>query len=334
MPRLDLSTRRRVLALRQLGYSHRIIKERLAQEDIIVTTRSLQRLDKKFHDEGTFKDLPRNKRSKKLSQPMIKFINDKLEEDDELTSTKLRALLMQNWPDLNVSLTTVKRYRRKHGWVCTRPHYCQLIRHMNKRKRVAWCEEAVKSKDDFADIIFSDECTVQLEHHGRICFRKRRKLKPRPKHPPKLHIWGAISFQGAAQVVLFTGIMDAERYEQILERSLVPFIQSCYPAGHRFQQDNDPKHTSRRIERYFESRQINWWRTPPESPDLNPIENVWGSLKQYLRNTFKPKNMSELQEGIQRFWQTLTPQVCQRYINHLHKVIPKVLEVAGEPSGY
>ena len=121
MPRLDLSTRRRVLALRQLGYSHRIIKERLAQEDIIVTTRSLQRLDKKFHDEGTFKDLPRNKRSKKLSQPMIKFINDKLEEDDELTSTKLRALLMQNWPDLNVSLTTVKRYRRKQGWVSLVP---------------------------------------------------------------------------------------------------------------------------------------------------------------------------------------------------------------------
>ena len=102
-------------------------QERLEQEDIIVTARSLQRLDKKFHDEGTFKDLPRNKHIKKLSQPMIKFINDKLEEDDKLTSTKLRALLMQNWPGLNVSLTTVKRYRRKQGWVCTHPHYCQLI---------------------------------------------------------------------------------------------------------------------------------------------------------------------------------------------------------------
>ena len=209
--------------------------------------------------------------------------------------------------------------------MCTRPHYCQPIRHMNKRKRVAWCKGAVKSKDDFANIIFSDECTVQLEHHGRICYQKRsqpRKLKPRPKHPPKLHIWGAVSFQDAAQVVLFTEIMDAEL---ILERSLVLFIQSCYPAGHQFQQDNDPKHTSRRIERYFESRQINWWRTPPE---------CLGIFKQYLKNTFKPKNMSELQEGIQRCWHTLMPQVCQCYINHLHRVIPKVLEVAGEPSGY
>ena len=283
------------------------------------------------------KDLPRRKRNKKLSMAMLEFLDDKLKEDDELTSTKLRSLLMQKWPDLNVSLTSIKRYRRAQGWVCTRPHYCQLIRNINKRKRVAWCEEEIKSKDDFSDLIFSDECTVQLEQHGRICFRKKReprKLKPRPKHPPKIHVWGAISFKGASQIVLFTGNMDAVRYQQILESSLVPFIQSCYPAGHRFQQDNDPKHTSGYIEEYFKSRKINWWRTPPESPDLNPIENVWGSLKQYLRNTFKPKNLSELQEGIQRFWQTLTPQVCQRYINHLHKVIPKILEVDGEPSGY
>ena len=238
MPRLDLNSRRRVLALRQLGYSFSSITERLHQEDIIITSRSLQRLEKKFRDKGIFKDLPRKKRSKKLSQAMVEFLNDKLEEDDELTSTKLKALLVQNWPDLNVSVDTIRRYRRAEGWVCTRPHYCQLIRHINKRKRVAWCEEEIKSKDDFADIIFSDECTVQLEQHGRLCFRKRkqpRKLKQRPKHPLKLHIWGAISYQGASPVVIFTGIMDAQCYVQILDRSLVPFIRSCYPAGHRFQ---------------------------------------------------------------------------------------------------
>ena len=59
---------------------------------------------------------------------MVEFLNDKLEEDDELTSAKLSALLVQNWPDLNVSIDTIRRYRRAEGWVCTRPHYCQLIR--------------------------------------------------------------------------------------------------------------------------------------------------------------------------------------------------------------
>ena len=133
---------------------------------------------------------------------------------------------------------------------------------------------------------------------------------------------------------MFKGIMNADHYQQILERSLIPFIQSCYPDHHRLQQDSDPKHTIHHIEAFFEANGINWWRTPPESPDLNPIENVWGSLKQYLRSLYKPKNLAELQQGIEQFWQSLTPTMCQRYISHLHRVIPKVIAVDGEPSGY
>lgn len=76
------------------------------------------------------------------------------------------------------------------------------------------------------------------------------------------------------------------------------------------------------------------WRTPPESPDLNPIENVWGSLKRFLRDYHKPHNQASLINGIKIFWKTLTPQVCRKYINHVHKVIPKVIEEKGGPSGY
>ena len=84
----------------------------------------------------------------------------------------------------------------------------------------------------------------------------------------------------------------------------------------------------------FEEIGINWWPTPPESPNLNPIENIWCSLKQYLRTTYKPGNVEELKGGIQQFWMTLTPQVCRCYIEHIHKVIPKIIEVNGEPSGF
>ena len=48
----------------------------------------------------------------------------------------------------------------------------------------------------------------------------------------------------------------------------------------------------------------------------------------------KPKNLQELKDRIRLFWLTLTPEVCQRYIGHLHKVMPKIVEVEGDPSGY
>ena len=73
--------------------------------------------------------------------------------------------------------------------------------------------------------------------------------------------------------------MDAELYCQILQEYLVPFIQTVYLRNHRFMQDNDPKNTSRRAQAFFSDRGINWWRTPPESPDANPIENLCHELK-------------------------------------------------------
>ena len=86
--------------------------------------------------------------------------------------------------------------------------------------------------------------------------------------------------------------------------------------------------------RLFQEKRINWWRTTASSPDLNPIENVWGSMKEYLRIHVKPRTIADLKAGIRAFWKTLTPDVCLRYIGHLKKVIPKVVEVNGGPSGY
>ena len=86
----------------------------------------------------------------------------------------------------------------------------------------------------------------------------------------------------------------ATRYTRILDVALVPFIQQQYPEGHSFQEDNDLKCTSRWAQTYFEQEGMNWWHTPASSPDLNPIELIWGSLKQYLHTHLKPKNIEQL----------------------------------------
>lgn len=209
---------------------------------------------------------------------------------------------------------------------------------LNKRKRLMWCKEQLRSKEDFKNVIFTDETTVQLEQHSRICFRKRlqpRNLKQRAKHPVKIHVWGGISSKGATRVVMFSGIMNAKRLAKVLEAGLLPFINQKFSEGHCLFHDNDPKHASHHVADFFKQNDVNWWPTPPESPDLNPIENIWGSMKQYLRTCYKPKNLQELKDGIERFWVTLTPHVCQQYIDHItKKVMPKVVSVQGDPSGY
>ena len=65
-------------------------------------------------------------------------------------------------------------------------------------------------------------------------------------------------------------------------------------------QDNDPKYTS------STATNINWWRTAPKSPDLNPVENLWHEIKEFIRRDVKPKSKEELiEEGIQSFWKTV-----------------------------
>ena len=70
-------------------------------------------------------------------------------------------------------------------------------------------------------------------------------------------------------------------------------------------QYNDPKYTSKPATKHLQNNGILWWKPPPESPDLNPIENIWDSLKRFLQH--KNNNMASLTEGIKRFWKTLTP---------------------------
>ena len=146
-------------------------------------------------------------------------------------------------------------------------------------------------------------------------------------------MWAGISWVGATEVVIFDGTMDAEGYIDILRTGLLPFIRDKLPT-HRLMQDNDPKHTSRLARTFMDTEGVNWWKTPPESPDCNPIENLWHELKEYLRREIKPETKRELVSGIEEFWARVDVAKCRKYIRHLRKVLPRVIELNGGPTGY
>ena len=123
-------------------------------------------------------------------------------------------------------------------------------------------------------------------------------------------------------------------YVDILKDFLVPFLKETFPDGHRFMQDNDPKHTSRLAKAYLEDQEVNWWCTPAGSADINPIERVWAELKHYIARKVKPLTKADLVRGNVQLWsRRMTPAKCRRYIRHTHKVLTKVVAKNGCITG-
>ena len=121
--------------------------------------------------------------------------------DDETTALQLHEILLSH--GISMSLRTVLRSRQVLGWTFRGSAYCQLIREANKLKRLQWEEHIT---DDFMNVIWTDEASVQLETHRKKCYRKQGeapKPKSRAKHPVKVHVWAGISMQGATSIDIF-----------------------------------------------------------------------------------------------------------------------------------
>lgn len=125
-----------------------------------------------------------------------------------------------------------------------------------------------------------------------------KRMRNKKKHPVKLHVWGGISSRGKTALVMFPGNerMNSLGYQKIIKKAFVPYNNEkhngryIYIFSEQFIigrailcHDNAPSHKSRSTEKKLDEMGVVREDWPPESPDLNPIELVWGYMKDYIR---------------------------------------------------
>ena len=141
-------------------------------------------------------------------------------------------------------------------------------------------------------------------------------------------VWGCFSWEGVGPIHLIESTMDRFVYKDLLETVMLPYAEENMPLVWQFQQDNDPKHSSKLVCEWFRQHNLKVVEWPSQSPDLNPIENLWGELKRKLAR-LPCRNKKELWENIQQEWYNMPIETCRKLISSMPKRIEAVIRSKG-----
>ncbi len=242
---------------------------------------------------------------------------------------------------------TVRRALKKAGMKAVVKKKKPLL---SKRHRANRLDFALRHQhwtlEDWKRVVWSDETKInRLGSDGRKWVWKKageglidREVEGTLKFGGgSLMVWGCMLWQGPGYACHIETKMDADLYCKILDEDLQASLEhyDLEAADIIFQQDNDPKHTSKKAKKWFQTHGYQVLEWPAQSPDLNPIEHLWDHLKRKLAEyPTQPTGIMELWARVQETWDAIPPEVCQNLIESMPRRVQAVLQAKGGHTKY
>ncbi len=294
---------------------------------------------KRCQELGDLNRKPGSGRKRKTSEKEDRRIVREIKKDPLLSGADVRRTLNLE----NISERTVRRRITESGefysrWQTPKP----LISEKNRLLRLEWAKKHENwTLEQWGKVFWTDESPFTLRNHTkrRGWARRGKRLTsahilPTVKHDRKIQVWGGFCAEGVGTIYRIPGILDKNGYKLILENKLKPSLVKFFPNGDGvFQQDNDPKHTAK-INQQWVSENINEvMKWPPQSPDLNPIENLWALVDEECRDR-KPKNEEELFKIIETTWYNMSEEILYNLVESMPRRVEAVFANNGWATEY
>ena len=145
-----------------------------------------------------------------------------------------------------------------------------------------------------------------------------------------------------------TSVTAAYYTENILAENLLPMFTRNRTTGSLvgrrlvdvksemiFMQDGARAHTAAATSEWLRENEIQFWDKevwPPNSPDLNPIENVWAILEDLMiSDKGEPRTLAQLEKSLVESWNKIKLETLE----NLYLSMPsRILDVIRCKGGY
>lgn len=156
------------------------------------------------------------------------------------------------------------------------------------------------------------------------------------KHPTTVMVWSIISAKGTGRLYIVEGTMNQHQYKKVLETRLLPQLRDWFPDEDCvFMHDGAPCHKAKSVTKFLTENHVQTLPWPGNSPDMNPIENLWAVVKKRLKKTSITTKV-QLIEQLIKIWHhdEEIKNKCPVLVESMPKRIEMLLKAKGMHTKY
>lgn len=277
----------------------------------------------------------------KQSTEMESYISDITKQNRRLSSKTCAALVSEQERFPNVSATLVWNIRHKLKFDFLAPVHTFLLSDRHKALRLAFAQNHLNLNTNWRNVLFTDESSFILDNNHRWMWRRRGEkddavLHSTSKYKKKIMVFGGISYNHQTPIVFIDGTIDSSVYidECIDGTELIWDMDRVYGKNQwQLMQDGASCHTSSETMDYLCTYCSVLPEWPPNSPDMNPIENLWAIMKRRVEE-LNPTNVNELIEIIIDVWNNVSVNEIHNLIDSMNSRLQLVVANGGGRNGY